>query len=294
MKNRIISNTKVYAWLLIIILSFIWGSSYILMKRGLTGFSAIEVGSARMFFAFIVVTPLAIRTYKEIPIKKKPLVFFLGLIGNFIPAFLFSLAQTQLESSITGMVNSVTPLFTLIVGALFFKSKTKIIQIIGVIIGLIGTLGIIFVSNTGELGSFNLYAGFVILATLFYSFNANMIKHYFQNTGSIALTTQSLFFVGPLALIVLLFSNFPEKVINIQTSGGPLLAILILGVVGTALALILYNKLIRITTPIFATMVTYLMPSVAIIWGLLDGEILFPLHYLGLVLVIIGVYLTNR
>ncbi len=294
MRNWLPKNNKFTAWLLIIILSFIWGTSYILIKKGLDGFTAIQVGSARMFFAFIVVTPLAIKTFKEIPLTKKPLVFFLGLIGNFIPAFLFSVAETQLESSLTGMVNAVTPVFTLIIGIILFKSEIKIIQIFGVILGLLGTFGITFVSNTGGLGSFNYYALFVILATLLYSLNANMIKHHFQNTGSIALTTQSLFFVGPLAIIVLFSTDFIDRALNIEVNGFSLFSIFILGVVGTAIALILYNKLIRITSPVFATMVTYLMPSVAIIWGLIDGENLFLLHYIGLALVILGVYLTNR
>lgn len=237
---------------------------------------------------------MAIKTFNQIPLKKKPLVFFLGVTGNFIPAFLFALAETQLESAITGIVNSVTPVFTLIVGVLFFNSKFKIIQVLGVIIGLFGTLGITFVSNTGTLGDFNHYALFVITATILYSFNANMIKYYFQNTGSIALTTQALFFVGPLAAIFLLTTDFVNKASNIEVYAFPILSILILGIIGTAFALILYNKLIRITSPVFATMVTYLMPVVAIIWGWLDGENLFLLHYIGLILVIFGVYLTNK
>ncbi|MCX7832614.1 MAG: DMT family transporter [Ignavibacteria bacterium] len=289
-----LKNNKLTAWILIIILSLIWGTSYILIKKGLDGFSAIQVGCGRIFFAFLVVAPLAIRTFSQIPLKRKPLVFFLGLTGNFIPAFLFSLAETQLESSITGIINSITPVFTLIVGILFFKSKFKIIQILGVLLGLIGTLGIILVGNTGELGSFNFFAVYVIIATILYAFNANMIKHYFQNTGAIALTTQALFFVGPIAIIFLLTTDFINRISDIQNYIYPLLSIFILGTVGTAFALILYNKLIRITSPVFATMVTYLMPSVAIVWGILDGEVLFPLHYAGFILVLIGVYLTNR
>ncbi len=289
-----LKNNRLTAWILIIILSFIWGTSYILIKKGLVGFSAVQVGSARMLFAFIVVAPMAIKTFKQIPLSRKPLVFFLGLIGNFIPAFLFSLAETQLESSITGIVNAVTPVFTLIIGIAFFKSKFKFIQVLGVILGLIGTIGITFVGSTGGLGSFNFYAVFVIIATILYSFNANMIKHYFQDTGSIALTTQALFFVGPLAIIFLLTTDFVQKVLDIKTYGFPLLSIFILGVLGTAIALILYNKLIRITSPVFATMVTYLMPAIAILWGLIDGETLFPLHYAGFGLVILGVYLTNK
>lgn len=295
MRNRLKNDHTLFAWVVLIILTFIWGSSYILMKIGLEVYPPVELGSARITIAFITLLPLAIRNFKSVPKGKFGYLFLIGLLGNLIPAFLFAFAQTNLESSLAGIINALTPVFTVIVAYFYLKSKITLIQFTGLVLGILGCTGISLVnSQDGGFGTINIYAWLVVLATILYAVSVNIIKRHFQDTSTLALSSLSIFLVGPIALIYVLTTDFIPRSLNFSQSGKSLMAIITLSVLGTAFAIILYNKVIQIKGPVFASTVTFMMPLVSIFWGLLDGEKLFLLHYAGLALTFAGVYLTNR
>ncbi|MGM0581668.1 MAG: DMT family transporter [Bacteroidota bacterium] len=289
------SVSPVLVYGLLILLALIWGSSFILIKKGLLVFSAGEVGAIRIFSAALVLTPLSLPKLKSLNKRQWKWLFISGMVGSFGPAFLFAYAQTQLESGITGVLNALTPIFALLVGVIFFKGKLKLRDSLGIALGFGGTIVLIVAGSGGELGNFNFYAIFVILATLCYGFNLNIIKTQFSILTPRMITSISLVLIAPLAAGYLFgSSDFVTKMQYEVGAWRALLYISILGVIGTAFALILFNRLVKLTSPVFTSFVTYLIPIVAIVWGLLDGEILVFGHYIGIVLIILGVAFANR
>ena len=275
-------------------LVLVWGSSFILMKRGLQSFPSNEVAAIRISSAFLFLLPLGFRHFKNIPADKWKFVALSGFIGYFIPAFLFTKAQTHIDSSISGILNSATPLFTLIVGLLFFKFKTKWYNVIGVFIGLIGAIGLLYFSSKGSISINMEYGLLIVLATLLYAININIIKNNLKQVNPTSITVFIFLICGPFALTYLLF--FTEFTSHISASSDAfhsLYYILILGIFGSALATIVYNHLIKRTGILFAASVTYLMPVIAIMWGLLDGEIFKLIYSLFILLIILGVFLVN-
>lgn len=276
------------------ILSIIWGSSFILIKKGLEAFNPIQVGALRIFFAFIVLMPVALKHIKTVPSKEKKIIFTIGLLGNLIPAYLFSQAETRLSSSLAGILNGLTPIFTMLIAILAFKNKLKTWQIIGVLIALIGSIGISFINSEGSLGELNFYVFYVIFATFLYGICTNLTKSYLSKVEPIAIASLALLFVSPLSFGLILFSNTFEVFYTSEYAISSTLYIFLLGVFGTSIALIFYNRLIHLTSAVFASSVTYLMPIVAVIWGLLVGENFSFLHLIGMFFIIFGVYKVNK
>lgn len=282
------------SWILFILITIIWGSSFILIKKGLTVYSAPQVAAIRMLSASLFMIPFALSWIRRIDKKYYLLIFVSGFIGSFIPAFLFALAQTKLDSAITGMVNSLTPVFVLIIGVIFYKQRITFSIIIGLLLALAGTALLMFTGSEGN-HSFNYFALFVVVATLLYGINVNILKFNMADLHPIAIASISLFFVGPLAAIHLFFfSDFTDRLAYGNEAVLALFYISILGIVGTSIALMLFNKLLKNATPLFSSSVTYLIPIVAVIWGLIDGENLYFSHYLSMGIIIFGVFLANR
>jgi drug/metabolite transporter (DMT)-like permease len=282
------------AWGVLILLTLIWGSSFILIKKGLTVFSATQVSAIRILSASIFMIPFASSWMKRIDKRHYFLIFISGFIGSLIPAFLFAIAQTRLDSAVTGMINSLTPVFVILIGFVFYKQKITGVMIIGLLLAFAGTTLLMFYGSD-EQHKINYFAFFVVAATILYGVNVNILKFKLSDLNAIAISSVSLVFVGPLAAIQLFaFTDFTERI----AAGGPAYLALgylsVLGVVGTSLALILFNKLIKITTPLFSSSVTYLIPIVAVFWGIIDGENLTMMHYLSMLVIIGGVFLANK
>ena len=288
--------TKKYpalAWILFLILSLIWGSSFILIKKGLTSLNPEEVASLRIASASLVLLPFAAKRIKEINKKNIFTLILVGLVGSFLPSFLFALAQTKLSSSLTGIMNALTPFFTIMISVLFFKEKPEKKIYFGIVLGFIGTLLLISNRENGDF-SFNYYAFFVVAATILYGINANLIKHYLALMKSLSIASISLTIVGPLSIIYLLFltpflDHIHEPKVLVASS-----YIVILGVFGTAFALILFNKMVQLTNPVFSTSVTYLIPIISVFWGVIDGEQLSPLQFVSMLTIMIGISISNR
>lgn len=288
-------KTPILAWALLIILALIWGSSFILIKRGLVGLEAQEVGSLRIVAAALFLLPSALIRFKTINRKHIPFYISVGLLGSLVPSFLFATAQTQLASAITGVLNGLVPIFTILIGIFILKQKQEPKVFIGVFVGFIGTALLILAGEGGSLSGFNAYALLVVLATICYASNLNLIKQKLNEVNAITVTSVSMLFVLPIATIHLFgFTDFWPKLMNVEGVGMSTFYICLLGVLGTAIALIIFNKILQMTNALFASSVTYIIPIVAVVWGVIDGENLYLLHYLGMIAVGVGVYIANR
>lgn len=282
------------SWLILISLAIVWGSSFILIKKSLIYFSATEVGVLRIVLSFLFLLPIAIIHLRSISRKNFLYLTLSGLIGSLIPALLFAKAQTVIDSGLAGTLNSLTPLFTLFIGILFFRLQTRWYNILGVLIALFGSIALIYVSSdTGFVFNFK-YALLVVIATVCYAFNVNFIKVFLKDLKALIITAFSFFYIGiPTTIYAIFFSEIPNKLIHDTETHLGLAYLLILAVAGTGLALIFFNKLIKISSPVFASSVTYLIPVVAIIWGIIDGEIFQPLYFICFLLILSGIFLVN-
>jgi len=292
------SENSLKNWILLVILTLIWGTSFILIKRGLEVFSPGEVGAYRMVAAASLLLPLSLPRIKHLDKTQVKNLLLAGMLGSFIPAFLFPIAQTQLSSSLTGVLNALTPLFVVVVGAVFFNTKITQRNAIGLFIAFIGVIILVAYKESGgwdSLTGINGYALFVIAACICYSFNLHVIKTRFTKLKSIEISSISLLLILPLALIYLFAgTQFSYKLATHPQAWEALGYVTILGMVGTATGLILFNIMVKSASPFFASLVTYTIPIVAIMWGVLDGEVLLFGHYLGIAAVIFGVWIGNK
>jgi drug/metabolite transporter (DMT)-like permease len=288
-------NKKGTAVFLLIILSLIWGTSFILIKQGLKVFSPEEVGSLRVAAAAVFLLPFALIRWKELKQGDHLKLFFSGMMGIFIPAFLFALAQTRLQSSVTGILNTLSPAWAVVMGALFFNQRFKGFAIFGLLVSLGGAVILALARAEGDMGGFNAYALLVVLACALYGANVNFLKFKVEGLGSMTVTSVSLLLIGPLALVYLFgFTEFTQKLTEQPGAWQATGFIIILALMSTAIANLIFNKMLQISSPLFAASVTYLIPIVSVMWGVLDGEHLYLGHFIGMVTILGGVYLANR
>jgi drug/metabolite transporter (DMT)-like permease len=279
---------KIWHWLVLGALSLIWGTSYILMKKGLESFSSMQVGSLRITITFLCLLPTALRNLKYINRTNILSFLIIGLFGSVIPAFLFPLAETRISSSLAGMLNSLSPVFTLIIGIAFYQRKAIKTQIAGIVLGLIGAAGLLY---SGSL-TFNLYGLLVVLATIMYGLSSNEVSRV-KGINGFRITALSFFVSSPPAIIYLCFSDLSAPV---QTENWVrnLCFIGILAILGSATALAIFYVLIRDTSPIFGSMVTYLIPIVATLWGFADNEHFYSSMLISVIFIFAGVFIINR
>ena len=280
-------------WVILFVLALIWGSSFILIKKGLIGLNPFQLGSLRIIFCAVFLLIVGFKSLASIPLHQWKYIALTSLFGTFIPAYFFAIAETKVSSSICSILNSLTPLNTLILGSIVFGLNFRRNQFMGIVIGLIGTTILIFTGKAESISEDNTYAIFVIIATVCYATNVNLIKKYLSDIKPLSITTGNFLVLLFPAFIVLFFSGFFE-VIAAESVQYSVFYIVILGVVGTGIANILFFKTIQISSPVFATSVTYLIPIVAFSWGLLDNEMLTPVQFLGAFIVLVGVYLSAK
>ncbi|MCW2117892.1 DMT family transporter [Flavobacterium sp. 7A] len=286
-------ESKQIKWGYLTVLALIWGSSFILIKRGLIGLTALQVGSLRIIFASLFLLIIGFKAVFKIPRNKWKYLALTAVCGTFLPAFLFAISQTELDSGITAILNSLTPLNTLIIGAIAFKVGFQKRQLWGVFIGLAGSLLLVLNGAMNHPEQNYYYALLIIIASICYAINVNLIKHYLSDISPLSITTGNFAILFVPAVLILYFTGFTEtmQIEKVQTS---IFYILILGVLGTGIANILFFKLIQIASPVFASSVTYLIPLIAFFWGILDNETLTPIQFFGAFVILIGVYLSAR
>ena len=288
-------NKNLIAWSLLIVLAIIWGSSPILIKKALIKLDPFEIGALRLTLASFVLFPFLAKNLKEIQSKDYFILFVSGVVGNVLPYFLYPIAQTKIDSATSGVLTSLTPFFALIVGVVFYKLKATKNNIIGLIIGFLGTSLLILFS--GKAGGFtvDLFGLFVVAATLLYGINLNLVKYHLNHLRPITITSFSIVSILPITIYILLyFTPFLSHVSDFKNYSLEFGYVFILGVLGTSIATIVFYNLIKIKDTVFASMVTYLMPVVAIIFGVIDGEIINAVQLFGMILIMAGGFINSK
>ena len=281
-------------WFYLIVLSFVWGSSFILMKKALVGLTPIQVGALRMIITSVFLLLIGFHSLKKIKKKHWIYVFYTAVLGTFFPSFLFAYAIHFIDSSIVSILNSFTPFNTLISGVLVFGFAFKKKQFVGILVGLVGTL-ILILNGANEHPNQNYwFALLIIIASIGYAFNINIIKKYLSDLDALAITVGNFLLLLIPATIILIFTEFFSTFEVTTSSLNALGYITILSVIGTGIARVIFNKLIHISTPVFSSSVTYLIPVVAVIWGVIDGEKITLIQFFGGILILLGVYLVNK
>mgnify|MGYP003324640218 FL=1 len=276
-------------------LSLIWGSSYILIKKTLIGLTPLQLGGLRVVFTTLILFIVGFNSIKKIPKDKWKWIFATGYIGSFFPSFFFAFAQTEIDSGVAAILNSLTPLATLIIGVGFYKFIIDSKQILGVIIGLIGSFMLIYEGSTINPDQNFLFVGFIIIASICYATSLNMLKVYLQEVPATSIALGNFICILPPSIIILFYSGFMNidlvKNLEVQNS---LFYIIILSIFGSAFAKILFNKFVQIASPVFVSSVTYTLPIVAIMWGIYDGETITFTQFIASGIILLGVFLANK
>jgi len=288
-------NKNVLAWFLLLLLALIWGSSPIMIKKALVQLGPFEIGALRLSLASLVLMPFLLKSLNEIKKTDYFILFISGIVGNVIPYFLYPIAQTQIDSATSGVLTSLTPFFALIIGVIFYKLKATKNNIIGLCIGFLGTSILILFSNSSEGFSADLYGLFVVAATLLYGINLNLVKYHLKHLKPITITAFSIVSILPITLYILFaHTEFPSHLKLVNEYLLEFGYVFVLGVLGTSIATLIFYNLIKIKDTVFASMVTYLMPIVAIGFGVLDGEKINLIQLFGMLLVLLGVFINSK
>ena len=286
-------NTK--KWIYLFLLSGIWGSSYILIKKGLVGLSPIQLACFRIVITSFILVFFGLRHVKNLSRNQWKWLSVTGFFGTFFPTFLFAYSETKIDSSVVAVLNGLTPLFTLFIAVLFFGYTFRKLQFLGVAVGLLGTVMLIYDEYSSKSFSNANYSLLVLIASLCYGFNVNVLKYKLKGISSIGIAIGNFLAITPPALILLVLSDFSwnsfYKEEDIITS---LLFVFILASMGTALAKVMFNELVTISSPVFSVSTTYLLPIVAIGWGILDGESFGISKILSAFIILLGIYLITK
>jgi drug/metabolite transporter (DMT)-like permease len=279
-------------WLLFAILSIVWGSSFILMKTSAEHLNGLQIGSIRIFAAGVCFLPLAIIHISKIPARKLGVVILTGLLGNFLPALLFASAiKGNGESSLASILNSLTPLFVIVIGLLFFKAKVQRMKMIGVVIGFAGLVilsllrGPVSANDNGPL--------LILVATIFYGITVNLVSHYLKGIDGFKIASVSLAVMAIPSAFIMMKEDVFSIASHDEEARWSIAVACLLGIVGSAIATALYYVLIQKAGGLFASLVTYAIPIVAMIWGLLANEHITAIQIFCLVMILIGVYIAS-
>mgnify|MGYP001942916705 CR=1 FL=1 len=281
-------------WLILILLSIVWGSSFIYMKRGMEAFSTMEVAALRVLIAGLAFVPFVFIKMKKHGLTENWFVYLSGMVGNLIPAFLFTKAVSGMSTGVVGVLNALTPLFALLFGYLWLNSKVTIYNVLGILIGIIGTYTLLVPDLEVDISNAVEFSGYVVLATICYGFNVNLIKKKLQEVPALVITSYSLSFCAILSGIFLFAqTDFLHHLATEEKAMYSLSYTAVLGLLCTAGALYVFNELLKSTSPIFAASCTYIIPVFALLFGLMDGEVLYFNHIVGTGIILLGVYLVN-
>jgi len=282
------------SWFILVFLSIIWGCSFILIKKSLIAFTPVQLACLRITISSLAFTPVVWYHRKDIDWSFFFKFFLVGLTGSGIPAFLFFIAQTQVSSSVAGLLNSLTPIWTLVIGIFIFKTGFTKNRILGVALGFAGAVSLLLLGGEKYIGGNPYYGILIVLATICYGTSVNIVQTFFSKTKPIVISAVSFFTIGPIGLIYLLSTDFIELLTTNKDAGYALGAVTLLSLFGTVMASILFYHLVQKTNAVFASSVTFLMPIVALAWGVVDKEIIGIPHIIAMVMILSGVYLIKK
>ena len=287
------TRNKLIAWGIFLLLTCVWGSSFILMKYSQRELTAWQVAALRIFSAGLVFLPFALFHISKLPRKKILLVILTGITGNLMPAFLYAIAISRIDSSLASILNAFTPMFVVVIAIIFFGDQIKIKKIIGVVIGVAGLI-LLFKTSTG-ISLHNLgYASLILLATIFYGINVNVVSHYLKDANPMQVASVSISFMIIPTAFVLWQQHFFDLAFDDSEVQLAVIESVLLGVVGTAIATALFYVMIKKAGGLFASLVTYSIPIVAMLWGIADNEQVGWLQFISLGIILTGVYLANK
>ncbi len=289
-----LENNHRLAWAILILLSVIWGSSFILIKKSLLAFTGVEVGLTRVAISFLAFLPYVLIQIKHVDWTRWKLYLLVGLTGNGLPAILYAVAETQIDSAIAGVLNSLTPIFTLILAWIIWKQKSNVWQVLGIILGFLGTSWLLILGVDGISFDNIPYGLLIVLATFCYGISANVVQHKLSDLSPSMIGALSFLFIGPWAFVYLLFKT--DFIHHLTTSEHGLFSfsmVSILAIVGTVISSIIFYRLVQLTNAVFASMVSFLIPIVALGWGILDQEALVWMHVFGIIAILMGIYLVK-
>lgn len=282
-------------WLYLFLLSLIWGSSYILIKRGLVGLTPIQLGSVRIVFSTVFLLLMGYKSLKGLTKNQWKWLAVTGFLGTFFPSFFFAFAQQHIDSSVAAIMNSLTPIFTLIIGVAFFSTRMLMRQYLGVLLGFLGSLGLIWGGTQINADQPMGYVLLIMCASMCYAVNIYFLKHKLDDVSPMAMTLGNFIAILPPAVLLLLFSDFfsVNKILNPEVINS-LGFIALLAFFGTAIAKVMFNRFVKMASAVFASSVTYTLPIVALFWGTLDGERISPFQLLATAIILVGVSLAHR
>ena len=281
-------------WFYLAILSLIWGSSFILIKKGLIGLTSLQVASLRIIFAATVIFLYSYNSLKKIPKESWKWILITAYTGTFFPVYLISYGQTEIESGLASIITTITPINTLIVGIIFFGLAFTSKQLLGLFIGLVGATILIYEASEAKLNINIYYSFFIYMTTVGYAASVNLIKNYLTDISPEAVTAGIFISISPPAIIVLFLSDFSSLNFHDSNVINSIIFVFVLGVFSSAIAQTLFNKFVKIASPLFASAVTYTMPIVAIFWAILDGETLTLMQFFATAIILAGVYMVNK
>lgn len=287
-------KNKTWQYFILFMLAATWGSSFQLMKLGLRSFEPIEVALLRVSISFIPLFPFVLYHIKTIPPSKWKWLAAAGLLGNGIPAFMFALGLTKIHGAMGGILNATAPLFTLIVGSIFFSSRFGKNAVVGVLVGLLGTAYLVFLAGKTDEKIDMVYAFFPLIGSLCYGFSSNIIKLKLRDLKPVIVTGAALMMLAPFTIAWSVYLGLPQKAMSSAMNTQSFLYITLLALMGTSLAVLVFNYLIKHTTVLFAASVTYLVPVFAMGIGFIAGETISIHYFIGMAIIVIGVWLTNR
>ncbi len=282
------------SWVILVTLSLIWGSSYILIKKGLVVYSSTQVACLRLAISAICFLPFLLWRFKKVDWSRWRFLLLVGLTGTGIPAFMFAIAQTEISSSMAGVLNSLVPLFTLTLGVLLFGAKAHWIKLMGVLVGLAGAAMLILMGKEAGMEGNLWYGLLVIVGCICYAISSNTVGTYLKDMKALLISAASFTIVGIPAFAYLFQTDF-LNILEVQAGAWEALGyVALLSIFGTVLASLIFFQLVQRTTPVFASMISYLVPMVAVSWGFFDGETISLLHFAGMGLILSGVYLVKK
>lgn len=277
------------------ILSLVWGSSYILIKKGLESLTPLQLGSLRLLITTICLLPFGYRSLRDLSRNQWKWLAITAYVGTFFPAFFFAFAQQHIDSAIAAILNALTPLLTVVIGVVFFGVSVLRKQYWGVALGLLGSAGLIWggiqLNPDFRMG----YALLILCASACYATNIHFIKIHLQQVGAMAITLGNFVMMAPLALFILLPSGFFDgKLLTDPKVHTSLVYVAILAILGSAIAKYLFNQFVKFSSAVFASSVTYTLPIVALFWGLADGERISMSQIMATAVILVGVYLSHK
>ncbi|MEO6133293.1 MAG: DMT family transporter [Saprospiraceae bacterium] len=278
-------------WAVFVLLAFVWGGSFILIKKGLIHFSPVQVGAMRIALSAIAFLPIFLLSRIPFPKGKILLVTLVVLTGNGVPAFMFAIAETRLGSAVTGVLNSLTPIFALVMGVLFFRTKLRKYHLVGLLLGCLGITVLMLGERDWHISS---YVFYVVFGTMCYGMSANLVKRYCQDIHPIALTAVGFFPLGCISIVILWLTGAGPIIAQAETWETSMPALILLALLCTVFANIFFYHLIQRTSVIFGSAIAYAIPCMALVWGSLDGEVITWYQFAGFAFIIGAVYTLRK